>query len=106
MTAEILNEKAFRERMSQLLMEHKMSEREMSLALGNNPTYINQVVTGKTNIPLPEFFEFCRILGVTPAQFFGECNRSEKEKNILTELGQLNQEQLLVILSVIRLIEN
>lgn len=66
----IMYEDEFPIRLSQLRMQKGVSAREMSLSLGQNPGYINNIETGKNLPSLPGFFYICEYLHVTPAEFF------------------------------------
>ena len=46
------------------------SAREMSLALGQNPSYINRIENGKALPSMQGFFSICEYLQITPGDFF------------------------------------
>ena len=48
------------------------SAREMSLALGQNPSYINRIENGKALPSMQGFFSICEYLQITPGDFFNE----------------------------------
>lgn len=45
------------------------SAREMSLALGQNPSYINRIENGKALPSMQGFFSICEYLQITPGDF-------------------------------------
>lgn len=67
----------------------------MSLALGQNETYINKVETGHRSVSMDAFFRICDYLNVSPATFFDENIRNTKiDINSLTEtFRKLSTEQ-------------
>lgn len=63
-------EKNFSERLSQLRMKKAVSARDMSLSIGQNPGYINNIETGKALPSMSNFFYICNYLDITPMDFF------------------------------------
>ena len=60
----------FIKRLVQLRLNKGVSARDMSLSLGQSPSYINNIENG-VNLPsLTVFFYICEYLGVTPKEFF------------------------------------
>lgn len=59
-------------RIAQLRMQKDVSARDMSLSLGQNSNYINQIENRKALPSLQGLFYICEYLGVTPQQFFDE----------------------------------
>lgn len=60
----------FRERLIQLRTGKNVSAREMSLSIGQNVGYINNIENGKSMPAMESFFNICDFLEVTPAEFF------------------------------------
>lgn len=61
-------------RIAQLRMQKDVSARDMSLSLGQNVSYINQIENRKALPSLQGLFYICEYFGVTPRQFFDEGN--------------------------------
>ncbi len=59
-------------RIAQLRMQKGVSARDMSLSLGQNNSYINQIENRKALPSLPGLFYICEYFGITPRQFFDE----------------------------------
>ena len=57
------------------------SAREMSLALGQNPSYINRIENGKALPSMQGFFSICEYLQITPGDFFNEEDRKSTRLN-------------------------
>ncbi len=66
----MVTEEFFRDRLRFLRNERNISAREMSLALGQNETYINKIETGKCAATIATFLKICEFFAVSPAQFF------------------------------------
>lgn len=93
----------FIKRLASLREQKGVSAREMSLALGQNESYINRIENGKAFPSLQAFFYICEYLQVSPKEFFDESNLSPiKIAQIAAELQKLDEVQLDTILAVIR----
>lgn len=57
-------------RITQLRMQKGVSARDMSLSLGQNSNYINQIENKKALPSLQGLFYICEYFGITPQQFF------------------------------------
>lgn len=78
-------EEMFPARLAQLRNQHNVSAREMSLAIGQNPGYINNIETGKTLPSMAGFFYICEYLKVTPHEFFDTDSEQPAELRPLVE---------------------
>ena len=65
-----MEEKDFSLRLARLREKKGVSARDMSLSIGQNPGYINNIETGKSMPSLTGIFYICEYLGVTPSEFF------------------------------------
>lgn len=61
---------ALRNRLIQLRMQKGSSARDMSLSLGQNQGYINNIESGKAMPSMNTFFAICHFLEITPQEFF------------------------------------
>ena len=59
-------------RIAQLRMQKNVSARDMSLTLGQNNSYINQIENKKALPSLQGLFYICEYFGITPQQFFDD----------------------------------
>lgn len=59
-------------RITQLRLQRNVSARDMSLSLGQNNSYINQIENRKALPSLQGLFYICEYFGITPQQFFDE----------------------------------
>ena len=62
----------FSERLAQLRESKNVSAREMSLAIGQNESYINRIENKKSYPSMQVFFYICEYLQITPQEFFNE----------------------------------
>ena len=65
-----MNEKDFSLRLAKLRERMGVSARDMSLSIGQNPGYINNIETGKSMPSLAGIFYICDYLEITPSEFF------------------------------------
>ena len=93
------------ERINQLRGRKKVSAREMSLAIGQNSSYINRI-ENKVALPsMPSFFYICDYLGVTPGEFFDEANPCPGQfAAMIADMKKLNEEELNVISAIVKML--
>lgn len=85
----------FADRLSKLRLEKGVSARDMSLSLGQNPGYINNIENGKALPSMSVFFSICDFLNISPSEFFDiENDNPEKIGEVVDDLKKLNKEQL------------
>lgn len=90
-----MDEKDFSLRLAQLREKKGVSARDMSLSMGQNPGYINNIESGKSLPSLQGFFYICDYLGITPSEFFDlESKNPTKLDAIVKDLKRLNDKQL------------
>ncbi len=90
-----MHEEKFADRLAQLRIAKGVSARDMSLSIGQNPGYINNIESGKAMPSMSVFFFICEYLGITPSEFFDYENTSpEKLGKIFADMKHLNQRQL------------
>lgn len=95
-------EKDFAQRLAQLRSQKGISARDMSLSIGQNPSYINTIENGKAFPTMMNFFYICEYLDVTPQEFFDMSNPNpEKLHNLIEQLKKLNSEQLNAIAVIV-----
>lgn len=95
-------EEQFATRLYQLRTQKGVSARDMSLSIGQNPGYINNIETGKSLPSMAAFFFICEYLNITPQEFFDTTSRSPVELSKLIEnVKKLPQEQFEHISAII-----
>ena len=80
-----LYEEFTQNRIAQLRIQKGVSARDMSLSLGQNSSYINQIENKKALPSLQGLFYICEYFDITPQQFFDVSNDSPVELAELTE---------------------
>ena len=65
-------EEFFSRRLAQLRAQKGVSAREMSLAIGQNSSYINRIENQRAFPSMQGFSYICEYLGVTPGAFFAD----------------------------------
>lgn len=84
----------FSKRLVQLRLQKGVSGREMSLAIGQGPAYINNIENQRRMPSMTGFFYICEYLGITPGEFFNEELETPKEvRQFLEYFQHLSPEQ-------------
>ena len=92
----------FYNRLSELRTQKGVSARDMSLSMGQNPGYINNIESGKSMPSLAGIFYICEYLGITPSEFFDvDSQNPRKLQQIINNLKRLDDRQLDTISALI-----
>lgn len=98
-----MDEKDFSLRLSKLREKKGVSARDMSLSIGQNPGYINNIETGKSMPSLAGIFYICDYLGITPAEFFDVDSENPARLNeLIGYLKLLDDEQLANVTALVK----
>lgn len=93
----------FVERLTTLRNQKNVSAREMSLALGQNGSYINRIENRQAFPSMQVFFYICEYFQISPKEFFDDSNPApEKINQILEESKKLDNIQLDTVMTVIK----
>ena len=96
-------ETEFQARLTQLREQKGVSARDMSLSIGQNPGYINNIESGKSMPSLSGIFYICDYLGITPSEFFDVGNQNPTRLGgIISDLKRLNDKQLETIEALLK----
>ena len=88
-------ENEFQTRLAQLREKKGVSARDMSLSIGQNPGYINNIETGKALPSMSGFFYICEYLQLSPKDFFDtDAKNPEKLNELIKDLKRLDDKQL------------
>ena len=91
----------FADRISFLRNQKNVSAREMSLALGQNGSYINRIENKLALPSMQAFFYICEYFQISPQEFFDENNPAPiKIDQIIEELKKLDSIQLDTVMAV------
>lgn len=89
--------------LSQLRIQKGVSAREMSLALGQAPNYINTIENRKSLPSMQAFFFICEYLNVTPQEFFDADNPCPAEiRALVSEAKRLDSRSRALVLELMR----
>ena len=95
-------EEIFPIRLAVLRNQKGVSARDMSLSIGQNPGYINNIENGKALPSMASFFFICDFLGITPQEFFDTSTKNPEEIQSITDnLKKLGKNQLQNIASIV-----
>ena len=93
----------FCKRLNELRTQKGISAREMSLMIGSNSGYINNIENNKSLPSMTLFFYICEYLGVTPQEFFDTNNTSPTLLHSITnDMKQLTPDQLELLSNLIK----
>lgn len=96
-------ENEFQTRLAQLREKKGVSARDMSLSIGQNPGYINNIETGKALPSMSGFFYICEYLQLSPRDFFDtDAKNPEKLNELIKDLKRLDDKQLDSIASIVQ----
>ena len=91
----------FAERLSFLRAQKNVSAREMSLAIGQNGSYINRIENKLAFPSMQAFFYICEYLAISPGEFFDDSAVNPvKWKTAAEELKKLSDSQLDLIILI------
>ena len=92
----------FKLRLSRLRTAKGVSARDMSLSIGQNPGYINNIESGKAMPRMNSFFYICEYLGITPQEFFDTDTQAPEElRDLIQNLKKLDRRQLCNISEIV-----
>ena len=92
---DIVYEDAFSLRLARLRSQKGVSARDMSLSIGQNPSYINTIESGRALPSMTVFFYICEFLNITPSEFFDmESSQPEALRELVEKLKKLPPEYL------------
>lgn len=96
-------EDLFYDRLIKLRAKKGVSAREMSLAIGQSPGYINGLENRNGFPSMQVFFYICEYFGISPKDFFDSENRSPAAVEALTDdLKTLTDSQIASIADIVR----
>lgn len=91
----------FAQRLSALRINKGISARDMSLSLGQNPSYVNTIENGKAFPTMMNFFAICEYLEISPEEFFqADIPDPRKLNELAAVLKKLNMRQLDLIIQL------
>ena len=84
-------EEDFPIRLAKLRAQKGVSARDMSLSIGQNAGYINNIENGKALPSMSSFFFICEYLKISPQEFFDtDSGQPEDLRELISNLKQLD----------------
>ena len=98
-----MDKNMFIKRLVELRMQNGVSARDMSLTLGQSPSYINNIENG-INLPsMTVFFYICDYFGITPKEFFDvDLKNPSKSQELMRLSKNLSGDQLDLVMDIVR----
>ena len=95
-------ENEFPIRLAKLRTGKGVSARDMSLSIGQNAGYINNIETGKALPSMSGFFYICEYLNASPQEFFDDASEQPEDlRKLVNNLKQLDMQQLRCISTIV-----
>ncbi|MGN0367803.1 MAG: helix-turn-helix domain-containing protein [Wujia sp.] len=95
-------EDLFSARLAQLRVNKGVSARDMSLSIGLNAGYINNIENGKTLPSMTVFFYICEYLNIEPKEFFDfDSNNPVELQELFDKMKLLDSKQMEAISTLI-----
>lgn len=90
-----MEQQDFIARLVALRMNKGVSARDMSISIGQSPSYINNIENGLSFPSMTVFFYICEYFGITPKDFFNVgVDAPDKVKELEVAAEGLKREQL------------
>lgn len=92
----------FYERLTKLRMSKGVSQREMSLAMGQSEGYMTKIESRVSLPSMTVFFYICEYLGITPRDFFDdEIENPALLQQVIERLKVLKDDDLALVLNTV-----
>ena len=90
-------------RIARLRQIKGVSARDMSLSLGQNVNYINNIENGKALPSMDAFLNICEYLGISPSEFFDTGARDpQRIRELVADLKRLDEQQFGIVAALVR----
>lgn len=98
-----MTDKEFAQRLALLREQKGVSARDMSLSIGQNHNYINNIETERSLPSMSGFFYICEYLGIEPRDFFDlDSTNPSKLDGIIEDMKKLTDKQLDIIAQTVK----
>ena len=92
-------------RLAKLRLQKNVSARDMSLSIGQNPSYINSIENGKTLPSMSNFFYICDYLEISPRDFFDyEAENPETLNELEEDLKRIDPRLVEYITAIVKIL--
>ena len=90
-----MNRDEFAKRLTELRQKKGVSERDMSLSLGQSPGYINNIENGMNFPSMTLFFYICDYFDITPKEFFDvDIKYPDQINELIKTVNKLSTEKI------------
>ena len=104
---EDMDEDFIRNRITELRLKKGESEYQMSLALGQNRSYIQAISSGRSLPSMPQFLKICDYFEITPLQFFDtEAVNPQLIRKAMDGMRKLKDEDLIMLIGFINRLQS
>ena len=104
---ERMDEEFIRNRITELRLKKGASEYQMSLALGQNRSYIQGISSGRSLPSMAQFLKICDYFEITPLQFFdAEAVNPQLIRKAMDGMRKLKDEDLIMLIGFINRLQS
>ena len=90
-----------RNRFTQLITQHGISEHKLSTETGHSGSYINSITSGRSLPAFDEFLYLCEVLRIIPSEFFNEENKEPALINKLVNVAkELRTDEIEILINM------
>ena len=98
-----MDKKYVADRITELRIKKNVSEYQMSLDLGKNKSYIQNISSGRSLPSMSQFYEICQYFNITPYQFFDEeLHYLPLYQKACDLLKQLDEDDMMTIIPLLK----
>ena len=102
-----MDKKYVADRITELRIKKNVSEYQMSLDLGKNKSYIQNISSGRSMPSMSQFYEICQYFNITPCQFFDELlHNLPLYQKACDLLKQLDEDDMMTIIPLLKRLSN
>lgn len=98
----MFTDEMFAQRVMELREQLGVSQRDMSLSMGQGPAYINNIENNRNLPSMTGFFYICDYLKIEPKEFFDTENTNpERLRNIIDSIKNMSDAKLAALQTII-----
>lgn len=102
-----MDKKYVADRITELRIKKNVSEYQMSLDLGKNKSYIQNISSGRSLPSMSQFYEICQYFNITSYQFFDEeLHNLPLYQKACDLLKQLDEDDMMTIIPLLKRLSN
>ena len=102
-----MDEEFIRNRITEVRLKKGASEYQMSLALGQNRSYIQGISSGRSLPSMAQFLKICDYFEITPLQFFdAEAVNPQLIRKAMDGMRKLKDEDLIMLIGFINRLQS